>query len=171
LNQRLNTFERAVGWLVAIGLIFLGLAACSQKGIDGTIPTSVAETEAVASDKDFYQFTLEKEFGNGIVEAADWAPAGSTFALATSLQVDIYDPQSFEIITTLDTGQSNQEIAYSPDSKLLAMEGDNKAIQLWDIQSEQLILCWLLYLLIRPVFEVKRDYYGFLSRKFPGAAQ
>jgi WD40 repeat protein len=135
----IKTIKQVTGWFVVIGLIFLGLMACSQQGSDGTAPTLPVETESISSNKGFYQFTLEEEFGSGIVEAADWAPDGSTFALATSLQVDIYDVQTLEIVSTLDTREWNQEIAYSPDGKFLAIGGDNKTIQLWDLQSKELV--------------------------------
>jgi len=117
----------------------LGLIACSGTVLDNRTATLPTETSTAFANQDFYQFTLEKEFGNGIVEAAAWAPDGRTFALVTSLQVDIYDIQTLEVVTTLDTGQWNQKIAYSPDGKLLAIGGDNKTIQLWDLQSKELV--------------------------------
>src|SRR5690606_17082505 len=110
-----------------IALVFFGLLSCSPK------------SDYIAAPQDLYQFKLEKEFGSGIVESADWAPDGSTFALATSLGVDIHDAQSLETITTLETSQWNQEIEYSPDGKYLAVGGDENIIQLWDLQTKELL--------------------------------
>ena len=135
----IRNIKQATTWLLTIILILLSLLACSQKGVNTPFPTITAETETTPSPKDFYQFTLDKTFGNGIVEAADWAPDGSTFALATSLRVDIYDAQTLEIVSTLNTGQWNQEIEYSPDGKFLAVGGKVKIIQLWELQTKKLV--------------------------------
>lgn len=124
ISRNLNPLKVLL-FMIALG--FLGLLSCSTKRSDITDPQNL------------YQFKLKNEFGSGIVEAADWAPDGSTFALATSLGVDIYDSQTLEIITTLETGQWNQEIEYSPDGKYLAVGGEENIIQLWDLQTKELL--------------------------------
>lgn len=124
ISRNLNLLKLLL-FMIALG--FFGLLSCSPKSADITDP------------QDLYQFKLKNEFGSGIVEAADWSPDGSTFALATSLEVDIYDSQTLEIITTLETGQWNQEIKYSPDGKYLAVGGEENIIQLWDIQTKELL--------------------------------
>jgi WD40 repeat protein len=139
LHIKVIPIRQIIGWLLIIVSFVFGLMACSGATLDNRTATPPTEISTAFTNKDFYQFTLEKEFGNGIVEAAAWAPDGSTFALATSLQVDIYDTQTLEVVTTLNTGQWNQEIAYSPDGKLVAIGGDDKTIQLWDLQSKELV--------------------------------
>jgi|GEM_PF-1208205 len=126
ISRNLNLLKVSL-FMIMIALGFFGLLSCSPKSADITDPQNL------------YQFKLKNEFGSGIVEAADWSPDGSTFALATSLGVDIYDSQTLEIIATLETGQWNQEIEYSPDGKFLAVGGEENIIQLWDLQTKELL--------------------------------
>lgn len=139
MTIRKLTVKHGMRCFYAVGLIFLSLVACSQKNRDKTSPVLPTDMKLASSQKDFYRFKLEQEFGNGIVQAADWAPDGHSFALATSTQVDIYDSLTLEVIDTIDTGQWNQEIAYSPDGKILAIGGVDRTIQLWAFQSKELL--------------------------------
>ncbi len=164
MHIKVIAVRQIISWLLIIGSFVLGLIACSGTSLNNRTATLPTETSTAFTNTDFYQFTLEKEFGSGIVEAADWAPDGNSFALATSLQVDIYDIQTLEPTTTLDTGQWNQEIAYSPDGKLLAIGGDDKTIQLWDLQSKKLVHSF--------ISTGPRPYYGdYLSFSFSDDGQ
>jgi WD40 repeat protein len=122
------------GWLGFV-LFILIIAACSN----GATKTPPPPTSTKSSEPTSYQFVLEKSLGKGIAEAADWAPDGSSFALATSVQVDLYDAKTLEILATLDTKQWNKVIAYSPDSRLLAVGDKNGTIQIWDVASRKLL--------------------------------
>ena len=86
-----------------------------------------------------YQFHLDQSFGRGSVEAVSWAPDGNSFALATSIQVDLYDAKTLDIVATLDTRQWNKTIAYSPDSQLVAVGDEEGTIQIWDLNARKLI--------------------------------
>jgi hypothetical protein len=92
-----------------ISFVLFGFTACLQKSINTNHLTPPAKTQPTSISNPFYQFNLKQSFGNGIVEAVDWAPDGSTFALATSLKVDLYSAETLEAVTTLDTGQWNME--------------------------------------------------------------
>ncbi len=113
----------------------MGITACSNSTKNTPPPPTATKSPGPTS----YQFVLAKSLGRGIVEAADWAPDGSSFALATSVQVDIYDARTFEISATLDTKQWSKTIAYSPDSRLLAVGDENGIIQIWDVASRKLL--------------------------------
>jgi WD40 repeat protein len=127
--------KRIVREFFVFVLFVLSIVACSQS----TTKTPRPSTSTAPPESTSYQFVLEKSLGYGIAEAADWAPDGSSFALATSVQVELYDAQTLEIMATLDTGQWNNVIAYSPDSKFLAMGGKDGAVQIWDIASRKLV--------------------------------
>lgn len=120
---------------LGFALFIVSIVGCSN-AVTKTPPSA---TPAKPSEPTSYQFVLEKSLGRGIVEAADWAPDGSSFALATSVQVDIYDAQTFKVMATLDTEQWSKAIAYSPDSRLLAIGEKNGAVQIWDVASRKLL--------------------------------
>ena len=121
--------------LLGIVLLLLIIAACSNAASETPPPPTFTTTPESTS----YQFVLEKSLGHGIAEAADWAPDGSSFSVATSLGVDVYDAETLEIAQTFATEQWNQVIAYSPDSKFLAVAAGDGKIQVWDIASRELI--------------------------------
>lgn len=139
MHIKVITIKQIISWSLIIGSFVLGLMACSGTILDNRTAILPTETATAIANKDLYQFKLEQEFGNGIVQAADWAPDSKTFALATSLQVDIYDAQTLEVIQKIDSGRWNQEIAYSPNGKYLAIGGDDKTIRLWDLQSKEFV--------------------------------
>ena len=134
-----KTSKRLIIWFLLFGLSLLSIGSClnaDSRSDPRILPTN---SNIVSSNTSGYNFSLEKNFGKGIVEAADWAPDGGSFALATSVQVDIFDAQALEVIITIDTGQWNKSITYSPDGKLLAVGEDDGTIQIWDLQSQKLI--------------------------------
>ncbi len=127
--------KQITGGFLALTLFVLGIAACSNLASKTPTPITPTKLPEITS----YQFVLEKSLGRGIVEAVDWAPDGNSFALATSLGVDVYDAETLVIAQTFATEQWNEVIAYSPDSKLLAVAAADGKIQLWDIASRTLI--------------------------------
>ncbi len=120
---------------LGLALFIVSTAGCSNVATKTPSPATATKSSKPTS----YQFVLEKSLGRGIVEAADWAPDGSSFALATSVQVDIYDARTFEIVATLDTKQWTKVIAYSSDTRLLAAGSEDGAIQIWDVASRELV--------------------------------
>ncbi len=116
-------------------LFIVSITACSNSTTKTPPPATATKSPGPTS----YQFVLEKSLGRGIVEAADWAPDGSSLALATSVQVDIYDARTFEIVATLDTKQWTKVIAYSLDSRMLAAGSEDGTIQMWDTASRKLV--------------------------------
>ncbi|MGB8984496.1 MAG: hypothetical protein WCC12_21700, partial [Anaerolineales bacterium] len=127
--------KKAIRGYLGLILLIVSIAGCSN----AVTKTPSSTTSTKPSEPTAYQLVLEKSLGRGIAEAADWAPDGSSFALATSVQVDIYDAQTFEVSTTLDTKQWSKTIAYSPDSRLLAVGDENGIIQIWDVASRKLL--------------------------------
>ena len=127
--------KQITGGFLALTLFVLVIAACSNLASKTPTPITPTKLPEITS----YQFVLEKSLGRGIVEAVDWAPDGNSFALATSLGVDVYDAETLEIAQTFATEQWNEVIAYSPDSKLLAVAAADGKIQVWDITSRRLI--------------------------------
>ncbi len=116
-------------------LFIVGITACSNSPTKTLSPATATKSPGPTS----YQFVLEKSLGRGIVEAADWAPDGSSFALATSVGIDIYDAQTLELTKSLETGQWSESITYSPNSKHLAIAAADGTIQVWDLASQKLI--------------------------------
>ncbi len=134
----LNNHQRTKNILL-LCLILPGLAACSSL-VD--IATSAAPTAGLISPSLISPLTvsslsLEKSFGNGAVQSGAWSPDGKTLALATSLRIDLYDAGSFQPTGVLDTGQWNTHLAYSPNGKLLAVNGAGGSIQIWDVGQQR----------------------------------
>ncbi|MGC1375137.1 MAG: hypothetical protein WA821_02885 [Anaerolineales bacterium] len=116
-------------------LVFFALLVGGCVG-QTSLPPSLTPTTPQAGQAS-YQLSLEKSIGQGIAQAVDWASDGRSFAIGTSLQVDLYDSSSNEVTATLETGQSNLVVKYSPDSLLLAVAADDGSVQVWDVSQKR----------------------------------
>jgi WD40 repeat protein len=122
-------------WLFLL-LFILIIIGCSGITPVPSTPTPTLSPTA-RPEKASYQLSLEKSIGQGIAQAADWSPDGQTFAMGTSLQVDLYDSKTLKVIDSFDTGQPNQGVKFSPDSRLLAIALKDGAVQIWDLSQKR----------------------------------
>ena len=61
-----------------------------------------------------------------------WAPDGEALAIAHASGVSIYNRQSLDLISSIDTGYQITALAFSPDGSTLATGSYNGKLVLWD---------------------------------------
>jgi WD40 repeat protein len=79
-----------------------------------------------------YQLSLTDTVYSPIAQAVAWSPDGSTFVIATTRTIDIYDAESHEQVDSIEIGQTTRDIRYDPQGKLLAIALEDGSLQLWD---------------------------------------
>ncbi len=120
-----------LGWL---GLFVSGCSGGTPLALTQT-PT-FTPTPTIQPQKATYQFTLEKSIGQGIAQTVDWSPDGGSFAIGTTLKVDLYDSHSLQVTGTLKTGQSTELVKFSPNGRLLAIALGDSSVQIWDVTQQ-----------------------------------
>lgn len=121
-----------LGWL---GLFFTGCSAGTPLALTQT-PT-FTPTPTLQPEKATYRFTLEKSIGQGIAQTVDWSPDGASFAIGTTLKVDLYDSSSLQVTGAIEMGQAAELVKFSPDGRLLAIALGEGSVQIWDVTQPQ----------------------------------
>ena len=90
----------------------------------------------VAGAQDSWDQSITHSNEDYIDESCTWSPCSQFFATLTQDNVKIWDPLTFELLSTLTSSGDclNGELAYSPDGCSLACLSDT-ALIIWDIQT------------------------------------
>ena len=79
-------------------------------------------------------------FGVGIIRDAKFSPNGKYVAIATSVAVELYNPETLEVMKLLATnGQDTRSVSFSPDSTTLAIAYNNGDIELRDTSTAKVV--------------------------------
>ena len=85
------------------------------------------------------QVALVECYGKGVILKMVYSPDGRMLALATALGIYFYDAQTLAELRFIETSIPVQAIAFSPNSKIIATGSWHDKVQLWWIESGQLI--------------------------------
>jgi WD40 repeat protein len=77
---------------------------------------------------------------NGPLMDLAWAPGGQTLAVAHASSVSIYNRQTLELVSEIETGYQLTALAFSPDGGTLATGSYDGKLTLWDAGSGAEIL-------------------------------
>lgn len=79
------------------------------------------------------------QLGKGIVQQAIYSPNGETLAVASSRGIYLYDAVSLEQEQDgfIETTNSINRLAFSPDGTILASALDDSSIRFWDVASRE----------------------------------
>jgi WD40 repeat protein len=78
-------------------------------------------------------------WGNGLFHSALFSPDGKYLAAATSIGIYLYDASTFAQIRLIQTPEQADQLAFSPDGKILASSAYSGPIRLWDVDSGTLV--------------------------------
>lgn len=79
---------------------------------------------------------LKSRIGKGIIHDVAYLPDGRQFAVASPTGIWFYDANTYEVKAIIATDKpAVKMMAFSSDGEKLATIGENKAIQIWDMQS------------------------------------
>jgi len=81
------------------------------------------------------------DLGGAPIRAWAWSPDGQTIAIAGDRSVSLYSANGSEQPSQLQTSASDlvHSIAFSPDSRMLAVGYSNGTLQVWDFESQSLV--------------------------------
>lgn len=82
--------------------------------------------------------TQVARLGKGEFNKVAWSPDGMTLAVATSIGIFLYNPETLEELRFIDTRTSILSIAFSPDGQALA-SGSYQKMQLWNTNTGELL--------------------------------
>ena len=105
----------------------------------------VADAQADEPIKDYTKWKLPKEakmrLGKGRINAIQFSPDGSELAVASSIGIWMYSVDTGDELA-LFTGHTAQiqNLAFSPDGKILASTGNDRTIRVWDTETGKQLL-------------------------------
>lgn len=78
--------------------------------------------------------------GKGLVNQIAYSPDGRHLAVVSNIGVWIYDASTGteQALLTAHTGLAVRNVVFSPDGQTLAVIGDGRKVQLWDIRTQTL---------------------------------
>lgn len=156
IKHSAKTFE--VGKIFFVCWLLLSLASCTTPTPTPTftaptslsstaVATTTATTTVVAptatpppagiSPRTVAQLAPVATFGKGNAETIAWSPDGQTFAVATSLGIELYAAATFTPTGFLHTAQENHALAFSPDGRWLAVGSRTGSLQIWDVATQR----------------------------------
>jgi len=90
--------------------------------------------EAITSEN-APQVTLLARWGLGMITGVTWSPDGSSFAIASTSGIHLFNAANFVGINTSLSGSNVYNIAYSPDGTMLAGGINESSVKIWDVKS------------------------------------
>ena len=109
------------------------------------VSASVAEAQSDETDTDYSQWELPQEakarFGKGGINAIQFSPDGTQFAVGSNIGIWLYDVETGEE-KSLFRGEC-RSLAFSPDGRFLANGGESSGaskVQLWEIATGREVL-------------------------------
>jgi hypothetical protein len=79
-------------------------------------------------------------WGRGTFDDIEYSPDGSIIALASSLGICIYDPESLQELRVIPTSGWITGMAFSPDGSRIVSGSKDGMVELWDAETGQQLL-------------------------------
>ncbi|PKO06675.1 MAG: hypothetical protein CVU41_06135 [Chloroflexi bacterium HGW-Chloroflexi-3] len=103
-------------------------------------PTSIVyKLPYIISPENAAQVTLIRNIGNGQINDLDFSPDGKQIAIASASGVAILDSNTLEMVNNINTGVWVESIKNAPNGETLAISLNDFTIQIWNINTGQLI--------------------------------
>jgi WD40 repeat protein len=84
-------------------------------------------------------------WGQGIPRDAAFSRDGSTFAVASSTGIYVYDAATLEHIRWIETGTYVEAVTFLPDGKILAAGYEGMTVKMWEIGEDEAVMDLFLH--------------------------
>jgi len=119
-------------------IIIINTVKIEPEIISAATPVPLPPNLQVISPSNSADLTRLGYLGKGAIGQVAWSPDGKLIAVAGA-GIYLYDAETLKQVRFIDSGDWVETIAFSPDSKALASGTQNKAVQVWKVDTGQLL--------------------------------